>query len=472
MTTVSRHLAGLPRVPLAVLLLTVGIVVAGQVVPRLTTSPGAPTTPAAETTNDDVDSAPDPLAPARAVVTTDDLERIRADVAFWGDRFEKSPRDFISATRLGISEIELARATGDITAYLAASVALDGALAAYPDYGPARDYRGVVLVALHRFADARENAKRILVTNPDDLTALATLGDASLELGDLEAARDAFGRLGAIDDSAAASVRIGHLAFIEGRTDDAVRAAREAVKAAIAEDTGGSALAWYRYQLGDTLIATGDRAGAAQAYADASAADPRSHLAHWGLARVAAADGRLDEAIAQLDSAIAAVPLPEFVARRADLYRLRGATGDAGRESDDRATVLAIAKLWGEGAGDAAAVHDRTLSLYLAGPGSDPARALTLAQGEIAVRKDVYGYDALAWALLANDRPAEADAAMKSALAFGTHDAKLLYHAGMIASALGDTGRARSLLSEALALDPSFDPLAAATATDILAGLR
>ena len=84
-------------------------------------------------------------------------------------------------------------------------------------------------------------------------------------------------------------------------------------------------------------------------------------------------------------------------------------------------------------------VYDRTLALYLAGSGDDPSRALELAQAEISGRKDVYGYDALAWALLANHRPAEADTAMTTALAFGTHDAKLLYHAGMIAAALGDS---------------------------------
>ena len=473
MTTINRHVAGLPRVPLAVFLLTLAAVGVGQVLPHATASPKAPALPAEAAANAPADGdspdAPgfDPLSPAGAVVTTDDLERIRADVTFWGDRFMKSPRDFISATRLAASEIELARATGDISAYVAASTAIDGALKAYPDYPVALDYRGVVLVALHHFDAARQGAQAILAAQSNDETALATLGDASLELGDVAAAAKAYDRLTALDDSAAARVRQSHLAFIEGRTDDAVAGSRAALAAAGDEEAVGSGLAWYDYQLGDTLIATGDRAGAAKAYADALAADPRSHLAHWGLSRVAAADGRLDDAIAQLDQAIAIVPLPEFLARRADLYRMRAATGDATREANDRKTVLAIAQL----SGAAANVYDRTLSLYLAGSGADPARALTLAQGEIAIRKDVYGYDALAWALLANDRPAEAQAAMTTALAFGTRDARVLYHAGMIAAATNDPGKAHSLLTEALALDPSFDPLAAAAARTKLAEL-
>lgn len=479
MTADSRRIARLPRIPLAILALAVAGVIVSQLLPRASTPsaaaarPAAPlsSAPAALPSSGTGAGAPglalDPVAGAGGVMTTPDLERIRADVKFWGDRFAKSPVDFISATRLATSEVELARATGDISAYLAASAAVDGALKAYPDYPIALDYRGVVLVALHHFIDARADSSAILADSPDDPTALATLGDASLELGDLAAARSAYQKLTAVDDSAAARVRRGHLAFIEGHTDEAVSVSRAAVDAANAEDASGNALAFYHYQLGDTLIGTGDRAGAAKAYAAALVADPRYHLAHWGLARVAAADGHLDEAIAQLDQAIAIVPLPEFAARRADLYRMRGADGDAAREANDRRTVLVIAQL----SGAAANVYDRTLSLYLAGSGNDPARALSLAQGEIAIRKDVYGYDALAWALLANDRPVEADSAMTTALAFGTRDAKLLYHAGMIKATLGDNEHARGLLTEALDLDASFDPLAATLARTKLAEL-
>lgn len=468
-TSLNRRAAGLPRIPLAILILTILVVTVSQVAAHRSTSsstpggvasPGDATAPGVVPVPDTVPGGIDPLAPAAASVTSADLDRIRADTTFWGDRFRANPRDFISATRLAASEIELARATGDVSAYLAAEAAVDGALAAYPDYPIALGYRGVVLVALHRFEAARDHATTILGDWPDDPTALAILGDATLELGDVRAAAGAYQTLTLVADSAAAQVRLSHLAFIQGRTGDAVSASRAAVAAATDEGAGGAALAWFQYQLGDTLIATGDRAGAADAYAAALAADPSSHLARWGLARVAAAEGRTDDGIRLLDAAIAAVPLPEFLARRADLYMLRAADGDAQRAADDRATVLAIAQL----AGDAAGVYDRTLSLFLADTGSDPARALALAEAELQARKDVYGYDALAWALLADDRPAEADVAMTTALAFGTRDAKLLFHAGMIKAALGDDAGARNLLTDALTLDDSFDPAGAARA--------
>ena len=186
------------------------------------------------------------------------------------------------------------------------------------------------------------------------------------------------------------------------------------------------------------------------------------------MARVAAADGDLDEAIDRISAAIAIVPRPDSLARRGDLYTLRDRPGDAKLAAADYGTVEAIAKL----AGDAASVYDRTLATYLADHGLEPDRAVALAQAELAVRKDVYGYDAMAWTLLAAGRPQDADAAMQQALHVGTQDARLFYHAGMIDAALGRTADARTMLGRALALDPSFDPFQAARARETLAGLH
>jgi tetratricopeptide (TPR) repeat protein len=449
MITHTRWIRDLRR-PLAILALAMVVAVGSQVAAAARGSDAGPepVTPGAIT---DLQDPPAPPAGLR----DSDLERIRANIDFWSARAEADPRDFVSATRWAVSEIDLARSTGDVTRYLAADVALDRALSAHAGYRPAAAYRGVVLIALHRFTEARDAALDLLAGDADDAVALATFGDASLELGDVPAARRAYEHLSVVADSAAARVRRSHLAFIEGDTIGAVTAARAAVDMAQDEGHTGGAMAWFWFQLGEALAATGDVAGAALAYAMAGTDDPGSHLAHWGLARVAAATARWDDAIGHLDAAIAVIPLPDFVARRADLYRLRGSDGDVRRERDDRATVLAIASL----AGDASGVYDRTLSLYLASHG-EPERALGLAEAEISVRRDVYGYDALAWALLANGRVEEARATMTKALAFGTRDAKLLYHAGRIELAAGDDVTGRYLLDAALVLDPSFDPLA------------
>ena len=397
-----------------------------------------------------------------------DTARIRENIAFWTAKLAAHGNDFVAAEKLGESHIELARATGDLTAYVAAETAFGTALRLYPAMPAARAYRGVVLVSLHRFDEARNLAASALIDLPDDPTSLATLGDANLELGDVAAARTAYERLAAVAPGAAASVRLGHLAFITGDSGAAVRHARAAVvQADEDEESVGERAGFYRYQLADTLLASGDRPGAVAAYREAIARDPRSFLAHAGLGRALAADGKIDQAIDELSAAIAIVPQPDMLARRADLFQLRNNDGDAKRSEQDRATVLAIAKL-GSAAGT---VYDRTLALYLANHGLDTGRAVQLASAELVTRKDVYGHDALAWALLADGRAVEADAAIRTALAVGTRDARILYHSGMIAAALGDLPRARTQLKAALELDPSFDALQVERAKETLAAL-
>ena len=76
----------------------------------------------------------------------------------------------------------------------------------------------------------------------------------------------------------------------------------------------------------------------------------------------------------------------------------------------------------------------------------------------MAARRDIYGADALAWTALKAGRGVESRQAMREALRLGTRDARLFYHAGMIADAAGDRMAARDLLRRALALSPQFDP--------------
>jgi tetratricopeptide (TPR) repeat protein len=465
MTTAPSTFRSLPRRPLAILAMAVVFAIGSQVIDAHRTVPTMVDPVVVDPPAAAIDAPPAAIDPLGATATDADLARIQANIVFWSQRAERAPRDFISATRWAESEIELARATGDISGYTVAEQALDAALAIDPTYGLALGYRGVVLIALHRFPEAIEHAKAILADRPDDLVSLGTLGDGRLEIGDLAGARKAYERLATLDPSASALVRLGHLAFVEGDGATAVTQAKKAVDAAAEEGAAGSAMAWYDYQYGDVATATGDAVTGRAAYEAALAADPSSHLARWGLARILAADGDLDGAIAQLDAAIERIPLPEFLARRSDLYELRGANGDAARVARDRATVLAIAQL----GGTAASVRDRQLSLYLSSHGLDPERALRLAEREIAVRDDAFGYDALAWALQANGRSGEAQGAMDTARATGIKDARMLYHAGVIALALGhDDGR--SLLQAALDLDPTFDPRDVATIRRILSG--
>jgi tetratricopeptide (TPR) repeat protein len=271
-----------------------------------------------------------------------------------------------------------------------------------------------------------------------------------------------------VADGSAARVRTGRLAFILGDTASAVAGARSAVDAALDEGLEGNGLAFFWATLGEMLVATGDASAAREAFDAALGTRPGLPAALVGLARLDAFDGDLEAAIAGLDAAVSALPLPETLALRADLLTLRGGPGDAARAAADHATIEAVARL----AGDDAAVYDRGLSLYLSDHGLDPERAVRLAAAEAELRRDVYGHDALAWALFNSGRPGGAAQPMAAALAVGTRDARLWYHAGLIAAANGDAATARGLLLDALALGPALDPVARTRAESSLETLR
>jgi tetratricopeptide (TPR) repeat protein len=212
-------------------------------------------------------------------------------------------------------------------------------------------------------------------------------------------------------------------------------------------------------------LSTGAPDDAATWFDRALDAWPGSYLALAGRARAAAALGNLDAAVSGYRSAIAVAPQPDALTALGDLLAMRGDTAGADAQY---ATVLAIAKLQGAGG---ELVYNRQLVLFDVNHARDFATALRLAEDELAVRKDAYGYDAYAWALLANGRAVEADAAVTTALAGGVRDALLLYHAGEIKLAVGDREAGRSLLSQALGIRGALDPLAATRAAASLESL-
>ena len=102
----------------------------------------------------------------------------------------------------------------------------------------------------------------------------------------------------------------------------------------------------------------------------------------------------------------------------------------------------------------------------------DPAEAVRLAEAEWQRRQSVFSADALAWALHAAGRDAEALPLLERAGALGRRDAAVDYHRGMILAGLGRTGEAAAALEQALATNPHFSPLHAGIARQTLDALR
>jgi tetratricopeptide (TPR) repeat protein len=374
-----------------------------------------------------------------------------ANIAFWQQRLRVSPVNFVAATMLGRAWAQRGRETGDVADLARADEALRQALAVNPRHLPAKAALAGVLFAEHRFVEALRLATAVTAADPGQTQAQAVAADARLELGDIDRAETEYRRLVARAPGAAAYARLARVEFLRGHTSQALDWAQRAVQASRTDAAGAETAAWYRVQLADVSFTVGRLDEAENGYRDALGEFPRYYLAVAGLARVAAARGDLAAAERLYRRAVHAVPRPDLLAALGDVLAARGDTAGAERQY---VTVEYIAGLGRQ-------VHQRQLALFRADHRRRTREALALAQAELTVRTDVYGWDAVAWtAYQAGQYPLAARAAQR-AVALGTEDPRLLYHAGMAALGVGDRAQARVLLARALQLNPVFDPLQA-----------
>ncbi|SHN05104.1 tetratricopeptide repeat protein [Actinacidiphila paucisporea] len=168
-------------------------------------------------------------------------------------------------------------------------------------------------------------------------------------------------------------------------------------------------------------------------------------------AHAEAALGETGTAITDLTRAVQRVPQPEYVLQLGELYQSLGRT----KEADQQYQVFRAEQQLFTANGVAL---DSDAALFEVDHG-DPVRALTIARQGLRTRPFMDTHDALAWALHANGQDRQALAESDLALAQGTRSALFHYHRALIERALGETAAARTDLSQALAINPHFNPL-------------
>lgn len=290
--------------------------------------------------------------------------------------------------------------------------------------------RGHALHSMHRFGEA-EALARALVGERERPFDYGLLGDVLMEQGRLDEAADAYQKMVDLKPDLQSYARAAHMRWLRGDLAGAIELARMAGAAGSPRDAESfawvySRLAFYELQAGRL---------------EQSAASSRAALRHsegyapalLTLGRVLLAQDKFAEAAEPLRRAAESNPLPEYLWALADALRA-GGRADEAREVEARL------------ASQAAATDPRTYALYLATRGEQAEAALGLAARELANRQDVFTLDAHAWALAAAGRKTEARAESKRALAAGTKDARLFYHAGVIAAAAGESAEARRWL--------------------------
>jgi tetratricopeptide (TPR) repeat protein len=286
-----------------------------------------------------------------------------------------------------------------------------------------------------------------------------------MELGRYDEATTTFAQLARdVPGAGAVQARRSRMAFLRGDAEQAIELAQIAEKQARDAGAFGAELSFYSILQGQVAFDAGNYDEAAAHYEDALRVAPDYYVARAMLAKARAAQGRTEDAIRLYMRAIAAVPQPESLAALGDLYAIRGERQLA---EEQYAVVEAIATI----ASVNRQVYDRQLAIFYADHDVHVDRAVAIARGELRSRRDIYGYDAYAWALYKAGRLEEARAASEKALRLGTPDPRLWYHAGMISAALGADDLARDQLGRSLSLGSAFDPLQAPIARQTLRNL-
>jgi tetratricopeptide (TPR) repeat protein len=374
-------------------------------------------------------------------------------------RVRRDPEDAGANARLAGVYLQRLRETGSIDYLELASRAARASLASVP---PSRNTTGLAAlarteIASHDFAAARDHAVELTKLDSSKGSHYALLSDALLELGDYEASQIALQTMARLNGrlTIEGESRQARHALLRGDVPEARRYLSNALALArsLAEPPRET-IAWSQWQLGEYAFSIGDYQSAERLYGDSLATFPGYFNALAAMARVRAARGDLKSAIDYYERAVQRLPDPTFAGALGDLYKL------AGREKDAAAQYRLVGQI-GYLSAASGALYNRQLALFHADHGMQGSEAYASAVKEYEVRHDIFGADAVAWTALKANRIEEAQTAIKQALRLGTQDARLFYHAGMIARAAGDEAAARAQIAQAMALNPQFDPLQA-----------
>ncbi|MFN2476501.1 MAG: tetratricopeptide repeat protein [Chthoniobacterales bacterium] len=456
----NRRLRGarVPRVALVIAAIVLGAFASFMMRQR-----AAPSRPPAGVSASGYDTAATPVSSNDAAT--------EAAIRFYTARVQRDAEDTRSQNALAELYLQRVRETGNED-YL--PLALNAARASLAAVEAERNIGGLTGLAHaefanHDFAAARDHAMQLTPLQPDRGEPYAILADARIELGDYGGANEALQRLQELDaNNAGTETRLARFAVLHGDAD----AAQQHLHKALAllqslQQPPAETIAWCHWQLGEVTFSMGDAKNAESHYRDALAIVPDYFRALLSLGRLSAARGDLQVAIEYYERAVRIIPAVDSMAALGDLYHL------AGRERDAAARYELVEQLGEHSRVVHGSPYNRNIALFYADHGVKPEEAYALARGEYdAGRHDIYGADALAWTALKSGRIAEAQAAIKEALKLGTLDARLLYHAGMIAHAAGDQAAAIKYLQRALALNPGFDPLQTKVVRETLRSLN
>jgi tetratricopeptide (TPR) repeat protein len=377
-------------------------------------------------------------------------------------KVRENPEDFEAQVNLANAYLQMVRETGDPSLYTKTADLLNRARKIDPQNPELLAAQATLDLARHDFAAALELGKQALVVDHRNARYYGIVGDAQIELGMYDAAINSYQEMVNRRPDFASFSRVSYSRELYGDPEGAIEAMEFALQAGsgIAENT-----AWAQAQLGNLWFNSGNLEEATRAY-DLSAETLEGYApALAGRAKVAAARGDLEQAAKLYQQAFDRMPLPEYAIALGDVYTEMGNLQKAEEQYD---LIQGIDKLYRANGVNT----DLEIALFYADHDLDLQTSLEKARSAYEARPSIHTADALAWTLYKTGDYQAAQRYVSEALKLGTRDPLKLFHAGMIAKALGQDERATAYLQQAINLSPHFSLLYADKAADALKDLE
>jgi len=372
------------------------------------------------------------------------LAKARKDIAALEAISQRDSRDCEKRVRLAYRLFHQASLTSDEIEFRKVRQAIDDVIR---DFGPKEDIcllRANIDGRFHRLGEVKRDLEMCpaLARRREGRSITA---DVDFQEGRYDEARRALESL--IDESRTwdALARLAHWKGKMGEREEADRLYAEAEDELTAKEL--LSFAWLELQRGVLAISRG-RYGKARTHYHRAAASFSGHwLAGEHIAKLLAAEGKFDEALALMREVIARTPRPESKQALGELLASVGRAEEAKPWLDAaEAAYLASAREGG--------VHYFHHLADLYADTGRPAEAVEWARKDVALRPNFSTQAALAWALFQNGEMAEGVEWIRRALSSGVQDGGIFATAASLLHAAGDAAEGDRYARAAAEINP------------------
>ncbi|MEI6233909.1 MAG: tetratricopeptide repeat protein [Planctomycetota bacterium] len=375
---------------------------------------------------------------------------IDAEISFWEKRQDHDPADFLAPEKLGEAYLQKWRDNGDAGLLKKAEKSLAKSLAIKPKHTPAMNWLASIYCQQHRFSDAITLSESVIKLDPEDGFSYGILGDCYLETGAFEKAENAYLKALELTPDMFSYARWAQFQFMKGDIPGAIEFYKQALSDAERKARGPALIAWSKIQLGQLYFRIGKIEKAEEFYQDAMKIHPGGNMPLEYLAELRAAQDKFPEAAALYEKAITISPRPETYQALGDMWAF------AAQPAKAEPLIFKAADMYLESINDGNVHYYHHLASLYSDSRKLPDEALRWARKDCEIRKGVYALDSLAWAQYVKGDFKEAADSITKALAFGTRDSHLYYHASMIYFRADNVQLSREMAKKALDFNPLY----------------